>query len=144
MTQTIHDLMHKGVLTCPPSTSLGQVAALLDEHQVHALIVAEYPDQPLGVISDFDLLAGEWLSVDEESLNTMRFPVTIAVRPLENSCMIVTRRRFSRTSRVTDRLIVPWRTISRMFFPSTSFAVRPETRRYALLQKRVSALPLVM
>ena len=72
------------------------------------------------------------------------FPVTIAVRPLENSCMIVTRRRFSRTSRVTDWLIVPRRTISRMFFPSTSFAVRPETRRYALLQKRVSALPLVM
>lgn len=72
MNQTIHDLMHNGVITCPPSTSLGQVAALLDEHQIHALIVAEYPDQPLGIISDFDLLAGEWLSVDEESLNTMR------------------------------------------------------------------------
>lgn len=72
MTQTIHDLMHKGVLTCLPNTSLGEVAALLDAHQVHALIVAEHPDQPLGIISDFDLLAGEWLSVDEESLNTMR------------------------------------------------------------------------
>ncbi len=72
MTQTISDLMHKGLLTCPPTTSLGQVAALLDEHQVHALVVAEQPDQPLGIISDFDLLAGEWLSVDEESLNTMR------------------------------------------------------------------------
>lgn len=72
MTQTIHDLMHKGVLTCAPSTPLGQVAAMLDEHQVHALIVAEDADQPLGIISDFDLLAGEWLSVDEDSLNTMR------------------------------------------------------------------------
>jgi predicted transcriptional regulator len=72
MTQTIDDLMHKGLLTCPPGTSLGEVAAMLNEHQVHALVVAESDDQPLGVISDFDLLAGEWLSVDDESLNTMR------------------------------------------------------------------------
>lgn len=72
MAQTIHALMHPGLITCQPSTSLGQVAALLDEHQIHALIVAEQPDEPLGIISDFDLLAGEWLSVDEESLNTMR------------------------------------------------------------------------
>ena len=45
---------------------------MLTEHHVHALVVAEEADQPLGIISDFDLLAGEWLSVDEESLNTMR------------------------------------------------------------------------
>jgi predicted transcriptional regulator len=72
MTQTIKDLMQEGVLTCLPGTSLGQVAAMLDEHQVHALIVAEEAEKPLGIISDFDLLAAEWLSVDEESLNAMR------------------------------------------------------------------------
>jgi CBS domain-containing protein len=72
MTQTIHDLMHKGLITCPPDTSLGKVATMLTERHVHALVVAEEADHPLGVISDFDLLAGEWLSVDEESLNTMR------------------------------------------------------------------------
>jgi len=72
MTQAVKDLMHKGLTTCPPTTLLGQVAALLTEHQVHALIVAEEEDKPMGIISDFDLLAGEWLSVDEESLNTMR------------------------------------------------------------------------
>jgi CBS domain-containing protein len=64
--------MHPGLITCLPITSLGEVAAMLDDYQVHALIVAEQPDQPLGIISDFDLLAAEWLSVDEESLNTMR------------------------------------------------------------------------
>jgi CBS domain-containing protein len=64
--------MHTGLITCPPGTSLGQVAATLDEHQIHALLVAEDVDRPLGIISDFDLLAGEWLSVDEQSLNTMR------------------------------------------------------------------------
>jgi CBS domain-containing protein len=64
--------MHKGLITCPPNTSLGKVATILTECHVHALVVAEELDQPLGIISDFDLLAGEWLSVDDESLNTMR------------------------------------------------------------------------
>jgi CBS domain-containing protein len=72
MAKLVKDLMHKGLITCPPTTSLGQVATLLTEHHVHALIVADQADSPLGIISDFDLLAGEWLSVDEESLNTMR------------------------------------------------------------------------
>ncbi len=72
MTQTIHELMHKGLYTCLPETPLGRVAALLTEHRIHAILVAEQPDTPLGILSDFDLLAGEWLSVDEKSLNTMR------------------------------------------------------------------------
>ncbi len=72
MTKSVKDLMHKGLITCKPETSLGQVASLLTQHHVHALIVAGQNDEPLGVISDFDLLAGEWLSVDEESLDAMR------------------------------------------------------------------------
>jgi CBS domain-containing protein len=72
MIQTISDLMHKGLMTCTPDTSLGRVAAMLDENHIHALLVAEQPETPLGIISDFDLLAGEWLSVDEKSLETMR------------------------------------------------------------------------
>ncbi len=71
MTQTINDLMHRGLITCPPDTSLGQVAAMLDKYRIHAILVAEQADQPLGILSDFDLLAGEWLSVDEKSLETM-------------------------------------------------------------------------
>lgn len=72
MPQTIHDLMHKGLITCPPTAPLGHVAALLDQHQIHALVVGENAEQPIGIISDFDLLAGEWLSVDEVSLDAMR------------------------------------------------------------------------
>jgi CBS domain-containing protein len=72
MSKSVKDLMHKGLIACPPDTSLGRVATLLTQHHVHALIVAEQNDKPLGIISDFDLLAGEWLSVDDESLDTMR------------------------------------------------------------------------
>jgi len=72
MHQTVKDLMHEGLITCLPGTSLGKVATLLNVHQIHAIVIAEQPDRPLGILSDFDLLAGEWLSVDEKSLNTMR------------------------------------------------------------------------
>jgi CBS domain-containing protein len=72
MTKLVRDLMHPGVLTCQPDASLGQVAVLLTQHHVHALIVSDRDGRPLGIISDYDLLAGEWLSVDAESLAAMR------------------------------------------------------------------------
>jgi CBS domain-containing protein len=72
MTKLVRDLMHPGVLTCQPNALLGQVAVLLTQHKVHALVVPDPEDRPLGIISDYDLLAGEWLSVDDESLSTMR------------------------------------------------------------------------
>lgn len=72
MTKLVRDLMHPGVLTCRPNAALGQVAVLLTQHHVHALIVADRDGRPLGVISDYDLLAGEWLAVDPESLAAMR------------------------------------------------------------------------
>jgi CBS domain-containing protein len=72
MSKSVKDLMHKNMLTCKPDVSLGQVATMLALYHVHALIVAETTETPLGIISDFDLLAGEWLSVDKESLDAMR------------------------------------------------------------------------
>jgi CBS domain-containing protein len=72
MKKTVKDLMHRGLITCKTTTTLGQVATLLTEHHVHALVVTDRDGRPVGVISDFDLLAGEWLSTDEASLATMR------------------------------------------------------------------------
>ena len=64
MDRLVKDLMHPGVLTCKPDATLGQVATLLDQHQVHALFVTDRDGRIMGVISDFDLMAGEWLSSD--------------------------------------------------------------------------------
>ena len=72
MTKLVKDLMHPGVITCKPNAALGQVAVLLNQHKVHALFVTDRDGRIMGVISDFDLLAGEWLSTDEASLATMR------------------------------------------------------------------------
>ena len=72
MTRVVRDLMHRGLITCRQSAALGQVAVLLYQHHVHALVVADRDGRPVGILSDFDLLAGEWLSADAESLATMR------------------------------------------------------------------------
>jgi CBS domain-containing protein len=72
MAKLVRDLIHRGVLTCKQNSTLGQAAVLLDQHQVHALLVVDRDDRPLGIISDYDLLAGEWLSADPDSLETMR------------------------------------------------------------------------
>lgn len=72
MTKLVSDLMHRGLITCTQDTPLGQVAVLLTRHHVHALIVVDRDRRPVGLISDYDLMAGEWLSADNESLSTMR------------------------------------------------------------------------
>ena len=72
MSKLVRDLMHTGLITCKADATLGQVAVLLDQHQVHALVVADRDGRPIGIISDLDLMAGEWLSSDEESLKVMR------------------------------------------------------------------------
>jgi predicted transcriptional regulator len=72
MTKLVRDLMHPGLLTCRTDASLGQVSVLLNQHHVHALIVSDRDGRVVGIISDFDLLAGEWLSSDSESLAAMR------------------------------------------------------------------------
>ena len=72
MKKLVRDLMHPGLLTCRPDATLGQVAVLLSQQHVHALIVVDRDGRPIGIISDYDLLAGEWLSADSQSLATMR------------------------------------------------------------------------
>ena len=72
MSKLVRDLMHTGLITCKADATLGQVAVLLNQHHVHALAVTDRDGRVIGIISDFDLLAGEWLSSDTESLETMR------------------------------------------------------------------------
>ena len=72
MKKLVRDLMHPGLHTCRPDAILGQVSVLLILLHVHALVVIGQDNLPAGIISDSDLLAGEWLSEDSQSLAAMR------------------------------------------------------------------------
>ncbi len=82
MTTLVRDLMHPGVMQCEPGDTLGEVAQLLAVNHVHSLFIFEDGPLPVGVITDYDVLAGEWLSGDPESLAVMQ---TMTARELMTS-----------------------------------------------------------
>jgi CBS domain-containing protein len=72
MKKIVRDLMHPELHTCNLNTTLGKVAALLTQYHIHALVVIDGENHPQGIISDFDLLAGEWLAAEPQGLTAMR------------------------------------------------------------------------
>jgi predicted transcriptional regulator len=72
MGKLVKNIMHASLITCKTDATLGQVAVLLHNNHIHALVVTDRDGRAAGIISDFDLLAGEWLSSGPESLDVMR------------------------------------------------------------------------
>ena len=67
----VEDVMTRGTISCAPTTPIPEVARLMAEHRIHAVFVLS-SGSPLGVVSDVDLLAGEWLAKDADSLEVLR------------------------------------------------------------------------
>lgn len=82
MVTLVRDLMHPGVIECQPEAKLGEVARLLASNHVHSLFIFDGSPLPIGVITDYDVMAGEWLSGDTESLAVMQ---TMTARDLMTS-----------------------------------------------------------
>ena len=72
MKKLVRDLMRPRLITCSAEATLGQVASLLTQYHIHAMVVVDPENHPVGIISDYDLLAGEWLSGEPQGLATMR------------------------------------------------------------------------
>jgi CBS domain-containing protein len=72
VTVRVRDLMRTNLITCPPNTTLAAAADLLARHGVHAVVVADPSGMQQGVVSDSDLLAGEWLAQGPDSLASLR------------------------------------------------------------------------
>lgn len=72
MSKSVKHVMRSGVIACQSDLPIGEVTKRLLEHQLHAVFVEGHDGAIMGVISDMDLLAGEWLYTDEESLAVMR------------------------------------------------------------------------
>ena len=103
----VSELMSSPVVSCAARTTLGELATLLAERGVHGLVVLDESGAAAGVVSDTDLLAGEWLATDEESLAAMRSltagelmtspPVTIdADAPVGDAAALLAEQRLAR------------------------------------------------
>ncbi len=68
----VRDLMTRDLATCPRDADLASIATIMACRRVHAVFVLGDTGRPEGVVSDFDMLAGEWLGYDLEGLRTMK------------------------------------------------------------------------
>jgi crotonyl-CoA carboxylase/reductase len=58
MQTRVRDCMHLGVLTCSAHDSLKDVAAVMADHQVHAVVITtSNAERPVGVVSALDVVA---------------------------------------------------------------------------------------
>lgn len=69
---SVRGVMHAGLVSCSPETRIGAMARMLVDSRVHGVVVVGADGKALGVVADSDLLVGEWLAEDEDSLATMR------------------------------------------------------------------------
>jgi CBS domain-containing protein len=55
---TVADAMHRGIVSCPPSANLLEVAALLARNAIHCAVVTDDAGTVWGIVSDVDLMRG--------------------------------------------------------------------------------------
>ena len=77
----VRDCMHHGMLSCGPDDSLRDVAAVMANRRVHAVLISERPGgRPLGVVSDRDVIAAVSRGEDDATASAAagREPVTVS------------------------------------------------------------------
>lgn len=72
MSKTVGEVMHKGVISVPGTATLPEIAQTMVQNHIHAVVVVNERGEATGLVSDIDMLAGEWLASDVESLELMR------------------------------------------------------------------------
>lgn len=70
--QRVQDVMHRGVVTCRPETALTEVVHLMNERRIHAVVVVDDGEEPVGVLSQTDLLDAGFVAPYEKRFEEMR------------------------------------------------------------------------
>lgn len=80
--------MSAEIVGCSRSTPIASIAKTMATHQIHALFVLDDSRHPVGVVSDVDLLAGEWLGTDRCNFKTLRNTTAgdLMTAPAETIC----------------------------------------------------------
>ncbi|MDF2752492.1 MAG: hypothetical protein K0S82_875 [Gaiellaceae bacterium] len=78
---TVADVMHRGVVTCSPATSLSTVAREMAAHRIHCVVVRTHDTDALwGVISDLDLVAAAALGAADDVAGAAAATPVVMVR----------------------------------------------------------------
>jgi CBS domain-containing protein len=78
---TVADVMHRGIVTCSPTTRLTTVAREMAAHRIHCVVVrTDGTDGPWGVISDLDLVAAAALGAADDVAGAAAATPAVMVR----------------------------------------------------------------
>jgi CBS domain-containing protein len=102
--KTVHDWMHRGVITCRPETPVAEVAATLDEHDISALVVTNEHGNAAGVVSRTDLVNARfvqpymkhWHGLNAEHLMTKPVVSVAAETSIDEAVQLLNEKRIHR------------------------------------------------
>jgi CBS domain-containing protein len=78
---TVADVMHRGVVTCSPTTSLVTVAREMAAHRIHCVVVRTHETEAAwGIISDLDLVAAAALGATDDVAGAAAAAPAVMVR----------------------------------------------------------------
>lgn len=80
-TETVADVMHKGTVTCSPSTSLEEAVRILSDSDVTALVVVGNAGELLGILSHMDVLRHYGENLAERHVGEIMSPGALTVQP---------------------------------------------------------------
>ncbi|HSN44998.1 MAG TPA: CBS domain-containing protein [Casimicrobiaceae bacterium] len=52
----VRDLMHRGIISCKPDDTVGTIAKIMVEKEIHAVVVMDQGGRALGVVSQTDMV----------------------------------------------------------------------------------------
>ncbi|MCU0307977.1 MAG: CBS domain-containing protein [Thermoleophilia bacterium] len=80
---TVGEVMHEGVLSCPPEASLADVAALMAEHRVHSVVVFDQGSagEVWGVLTALDLVAAAQTDPAAQSAGSVAASPVVTIDP---------------------------------------------------------------
>jgi CBS domain-containing protein len=95
----VRDCMHHGVLSCGPDDPIRDVAAIMANHRVHAVLITDREGgRPLGVVSDLDLAAAAARGEDQATAQEAagREPLTVSAdAPVQHAARMMSEHRVS-------------------------------------------------
>jgi crotonyl-CoA carboxylase/reductase len=103
MNVTVGDVMHRGLIGCRRDTPIREVTKLMLEHHIHAVVVTDDSDRPIGVVSQTDIVMAsqtrtrtELLSITANDVMTHSCLTCEATAKLTDAISIMTRNRLHR------------------------------------------------
>ena len=123
----VRDCMHHGVLSCDPDDPLRDVAAIMANHRVHAVLITDREGgRPHGVVSDLDVAAAAARGDDQATAQEVAGPEPLTVSsdaPVQDAARMMSEHRVSHLVVVDAASGCPAGVISTLDL-ATIFAVR--------------------